>query len=96
MKIGIITFHDTTNYGANLQAYSLFKAIKNLGYDCEIINYQCENIIKRELPFINIHGSLRNFIGSLIRYPKRAVKHFNLCQFIKKYDQLSHHIQNLP
>ena len=47
MKTGIITFHDTTNYGANLQAYSLFKAIKSLGYDCEIINYQCENIIRR-------------------------------------------------
>lgn len=92
MKTGIITFHDTTNYGANLQAYSLFKAIKSLGYDCEIINYKCENIIRRELPFINMHGSLRNFIGSLIRYPKRAVKHFNLLQFIKRYEQISHKI----
>ncbi|AEB13864.1 polysaccharide pyruvyl transferase family protein [Treponema succinifaciens] len=92
MKTGIITFHDTTNYGANLQAYSLFKAVKNLGYECEIINYQCENIIKRELPFINIHGSVRNFIGSLVRYPKRAIKHFNLCRFIKSHERLSQKI----
>ena len=89
MKTGIITFHDTTNYGATLQAYSLYKAVCALGYDCEIVNYQCENIQKRELPYINIHGTLRNFAGSLLRYPKRLAKHANIKKFIKRYETLS-------
>lgn len=89
MKIGIITFHDTTNYGANLQAYSLQKIISNLGYNCEIINYQCENIKKRELPFINFRGTLRNFLSSLLHYPKRAVKHNKLIKFMKMHEKLS-------
>lgn len=89
MKTGIITFHDTTNYGATLQAYSLYKAVCTLGYECEIINYQCENIQKRELPYINIHGTVRNFVGSLLRCPKRLVKHINIKNFIKRHEILS-------
>ncbi len=89
MKTGIITFHDTTNYGANLQAFALYKAISNLGVECEIINYQCENILKRELPFINTHGTLRNFIGSVIRFPRIAIKHSKLKKFMMKHEVLS-------
>lgn len=41
MKIGILTYHCTTNYGATLQAYALLTAIKQQGWkDVEIINYQ--------------------------------------------------------
>lgn len=40
MKIGILTFHFVANYGAYLQAYSLVKAIKQLGHQVEIINYR--------------------------------------------------------
>ncbi len=41
MKIGILTYHCTTNYGATLQAYALLTAIKLQGWkDVEIINYQ--------------------------------------------------------
>lgn len=50
MKIGLITFHETTNFGSFLQTYGLYTAIKNLGYDCEIVDYKCESIVKRELP----------------------------------------------
>lgn len=89
MKTGIITFHDTTNYGATLQSYSLYKAVHDLGYDCEIIDYQCENIQKRELPYINIYGTLRNFASSLLHCPKRLVKHINLKKFVKRYEMLS-------
>lgn len=39
MKIGIITFHWATNYGAVLQAYALYTYLKNLGNDVEVINY---------------------------------------------------------
>lgn len=40
MKIGIITFHWATNYGAVIQAYALQEAVASLGHDVKIINYK--------------------------------------------------------
>lgn len=67
MRIGLITFHDTTNFGSLLQTYGLYKCIKDNGYDIDIIDYQCEAIIKRELihkcPLsINPKHTIGNFI----------------------------------
>lgn len=47
-KIGILTFHRTTNFGSLLQTYGLFKKIENLGYDCEIIDYRCPAVEKEK------------------------------------------------
>lgn len=38
MKIGIITIHNSPNYGASLQAFALWKYITDCGHDCEIID----------------------------------------------------------
>lgn len=38
MRIGIITIHNSPNYGACLQSYALYKYLANQGYDCEIID----------------------------------------------------------
>ena len=40
MKVGLITFHYSHNFGGNLQAYATQKAIEALGHDCEIIDYR--------------------------------------------------------
>lgn len=48
MKIGLLTFHDTNNFGSYLQTYGLYKKVVDLGYDCEIVDYQCKAIIERE------------------------------------------------
>jgi hypothetical protein len=40
MKIGILTFHRGTNYGAFLQAWSLHQILLNFGLDVSIIDYQ--------------------------------------------------------
>ena len=40
MKIGILTFHWATNYGAVLQCYALQKYLEELGHNVEIINYK--------------------------------------------------------
>ena len=47
-KIGVLTFHRTSNFGSSLQAYGLYKKIRDLGYSCEIIDYRCPAIEKRE------------------------------------------------
>lgn len=38
MRIGIITIHNSLNYGASLQSWSLYKFLVDHGYDCEIID----------------------------------------------------------
>ncbi len=42
MKIGIITFHASHNYGSMLQAYALQIVLQQIGYDVEIINFRHE------------------------------------------------------
>ena len=40
-KIGLITFHDTTNFGSFLQTFGLYKAINDMGYTCKVLDYKC-------------------------------------------------------
>lgn len=40
MRIGIITFHASFNYGSMLQAYALHKVLTDMGHDVEIINFR--------------------------------------------------------
>lgn len=39
MKLGILTFPDSTSYGAVLQMYALYRAVEKLGAEPEIIHY---------------------------------------------------------
>ena len=38
-KVGIITFHRAVNYGAMLQAVALQRAVSEMGYEAELIDY---------------------------------------------------------
>ena len=40
MKVGLLTFHCSQNYGATLQGYALQEVIKELGHEVEIIDYR--------------------------------------------------------
>lgn len=62
MKVGIITFINTINYGASLQAYSLQEKLKDIGFDAEIIKYNNEIIEKKE----KNSGKIRN-LNSLMK-----------------------------
>lgn len=46
VKIATITFHRARNYGALLQCFALQKAIENLGYRSEVLDYDCKKISK--------------------------------------------------
>lgn len=43
MKIGIMTFHKSINYGSVLQAYALAYKLREMGYEPEIIDYKQRN-----------------------------------------------------
>lgn len=42
IKIGILTFHASHNYGSMLQAYSLLHALQHKGFDVNVINLRTE------------------------------------------------------
>jgi len=48
MKTGILTFNNTLNFGAVLQAYALQETIKSFGYSAEILRYTNEYIESKE------------------------------------------------
>lgn len=47
MKIGIITFHRSENYGSALQAAALSTVLKQLGHDPVFIDYVCDKDYKQ-------------------------------------------------
>ena len=58
MKVSIITYHDEDNYGATLQAYATYRAVKELGYTPEIVNL---HMIHRESIPSKIIFSLKRY-----------------------------------
>ena len=66
MRVGVLTFHHTYNYGAVMQAFALTETIRGLGHSVEILNYDSNNndyyltfendlILKTRPPFLNLH-----------------------------------------
>lgn len=48
MKIDIITFHNTSNFGATLQCTALFNYLKGKGHDVEVINYLPSYVVDKK------------------------------------------------
>ena len=76
-KYGILTFHNTLNYGAVLQAFALQQAMKSIGKHAEIINYRAEFNEKRFLnkklkQILNIRDIYNIFFRNsyVFHYPK--------------------------
>lgn len=79
-KVGIVTFHNTDNYGAELQAYALQETVKSLGdkYDVKIIDYR-NSILEKNYKLFSIKGEnirlkIRSLIGNIIYLKK------NICR----------------
>jgi len=67
MKIGILTFHASHNYGSMLQAYALQHFLHQKGYEVETINLRI--IEQRRLykfPLIPMKGLMRRYIKSML------------------------------
>ncbi|MCD8012437.1 MAG: polysaccharide pyruvyl transferase family protein [Lachnospiraceae bacterium] len=84
--IGILTFVGTQSQGACLQAYALKKKIEGLGYETELINYECPAIRTQwtdKKP--SSAKSLKRFVGSCIRYPVILRRHSKFRNFETSY-----------
>jgi hypothetical protein len=69
-KIGILTFHRGPNFGGFLQAYHLRAAIRSLGYDADIINYQNTTHRRYENPILSARWTPRGLTGAFRRLKK--------------------------
>lgn len=89
MKIGLLTFHNTTNIGATLQNYALQTKVLSLGGDCYTINYHCDNIEYREsVIFPYYKKSLRYWLAQIKKYIAMYSKRRTQNKFVKKYIRL--------
>lgn len=78
MKIAIVTFVKAKNYGAELQAYALHKAIEKLGHDVEVLDLEKEQNVmvssyrtiltsfKNRIAYFGIFKGLMEFIKLII------------------------------
>lgn len=71
MKVGILTFHKSINYGSVLQAFALARKVQALGHTVEIIDYEPQ---KYHDIYCLYHKrpSLRHILSNLLRrFPAR-------------------------
>lgn len=89
MKVGTLTFHQSTNYGGVLQAYALQKALSACGADCEIVDYRCPPIYYGNFPLKSCQRNAKSIAGALVREIPQSVKNRNFASFRKKYMEIS-------
>lgn len=71
MKIGILTFHRATNYGAILQAYALSSYLNSVGHETQVIDYKPAGLGLLYLP-INVPtlaGKIKRLIINVFMLP---------------------------
>lgn len=88
-KVGILTFHDTLNYGASLQCYALQKKLCLMGVDVKVIDYK--NLCQKKFysPFNIDNKSLKKIVLMIISLPVNLIKQKKKKAFHKTYLPLS-------
>ncbi len=94
LKIGLITYSNTKNYGGILQAYALYQVLDNFGHDVEFINYiptRC-NIDDKKVCVQNYTSksklwgmnAITKGIWGIFFYPNYKKGYLKFTQFIEK------------
>ena len=65
-KVGIVTFHWAKNFGAVLQAYSLMRAVRRLGFDSYILNYCTSHDEKNNYNYFTF-GSKTAYLSNFLK-----------------------------
>lgn len=86
MKIGILTFHNSRNYGAVMQAYALVQALEAIGYYAEVIDYKCDKI-QEDLDSMLRKGNVIKkafYLKKKVEFDSFNLKYLNLSTLGKK------------
>lgn len=84
MKVGILTFHNVTNYGGVLQCYALQNCLQGLGHDCEVIDYHNEYFEKYYSPLFIEKRSLKKVLYMIYAFPQKWKRNRRFRQFRDK------------
>lgn len=87
MKIGVITFHASHNYGSMLQAWALQSFLKELGHQVFIVNYRSKaqkDIYHRPISFVRYDVALATF-KRLLLYPSSIKGLFKKWHLFEKF-----------
>lgn len=87
-KIGILTYSYGTNYGGTLQCIGLYKILKIMGFEAQIINYMPKTVYCRKNKYILGSGIGKNVFRTFrfenlkkfyikLRYVDRIIKKFD-------------------
>lgn len=89
-RIGLLTIHDTINFGSQLQTYGLYKAVESLGCDVKLIDYKCDAIAAREstLP-LREAKNIKDVVKSLILHGNLEKRKENFHQFMVSHMSIS-------
>lgn len=85
MKIGIITWYKSTNFGTNLQAIALQKYLRNKGYEVKIVNYEVVS---------SLNSDVRNFWQKVAYQPCKYVLKYAQWKYKKELHVRDQKINN--
>lgn len=89
-KFGLITLHDTLNYGSLLQTYALYRKMRELGADIELIDYQCPLIQKKEAVIrLDWHLGVKGILKYFVLHGQMQKKKDNFWAFIRNHMTVS-------
>lgn len=84
MKIGILTFHESNNYGAVLQAYALQKIINRYNF-CDLIDYRADAIsAEGKIEKIRTSRGIKGVLKRILTLSYYENKNKNFKKFMKK------------
>jgi hypothetical protein len=82
-RIGLITIHDTLNFGSLLQTYGLYKAIESIGKDITLIDYKNKAIAEREKTYrLSEVRNVKELYKAVFHHHFLEEKHYNFWDFI--------------
>lgn len=85
MKIGILTFHLPTNFGANLQAFSSVNYYTSRGHEVKVINYAREEDLRnpRHVSKVQLNAHC-DFVERRLPLTKRATNSVELSKIVEE------------
>lgn len=87
MKIGILTYHRSHNYGALLQAVATRTILQKMGHEVHFVDYfpAYHGEMYKLNPFVNFKKKrIKGVISDIIRYPYRKKRYDKFMSFINK------------
>lgn len=81
-KVGILTFHNSINFGAALQCTALYETISGLGYDVKIVNYipnyakKGWNAFQNPFQYVKNEPTVKKKIRKIFKNTKSNVRYF--------------------